>query len=57
MQNEKQKIIDDFINRVDPYKKPDPLNFDLRGYAAYLAEHNLDGRNVPEEVIERFKIK
>lgn len=52
-----QEIVDDFIDRVDPYMDLEPLRFDLRGYAAYLKEHNLDGRDVPEEVIERFKIK
>lgn len=52
-----QEIVDDFIDRVDPYLDLEPLKFDLRGYAAYLAEHNLDGRNVPEDVVERFKIK
>ena len=52
-----QKIVDDFIDRVDPYMDLEPLKFDLRGYAAYLKEHNLDGRDVPEAVIERFRTK
>lgn len=52
-----QEIVDDFIERVDPYMDLKPLKFDLRGYSRYLSENNLDGRDVPEEVIERFRVK
>ena len=52
-----QEIVDDFIARVDPYMDLTPLKFDLRGYSRYLSENNLDGRDVPEEVIERFRVK
>ena len=49
--DEKQKIVDDFIKRVNPYKKPQPIAFDLRGYAAYIEEH---GEATPE-IIESFR--
>ena len=57
MKNEKQKIIDDFIKRVDPYKKPEPLNFDLRGYSAYIKEHNLSAVDIDESVFKKFIIE
>ena len=49
--DEKQKIVDDFIKRVNPYKKPQPIAFDLRGYAAYIEEH---GEATPE-IMESFR--
>ena len=29
-------------------------NFDMRGYAKYLEENNIPGKNVPQEVMEKF---
>ena len=49
--DEKQKIVDDFIKRVNPYKKPETIAFDLRGYAAYIEEH---GEATPE-IMESFR--
>lgn len=52
---EKQRIVDNFIARVKPYEKITPLKFDLRGYSAYLKEHNIPGNNVPEHVMKMFQ--
>ena len=54
---ERKKAIDEYLKRVNVYQKREPLNFDLRGYTAYLEEHGIDGKNVPEEVVEKFRIK
>lgn len=52
--SEKQKLMDDFIERTKPYEKHESLNFDLRGYAKYLEENSISGKDVPKEVVERF---
>jgi len=53
--SEKQKVMDDFIERVDPYKKQDNLIFDLRGYAKYLEKNAIPGNRVPDDVVRMFK--
>lgn len=53
--NEKMAIIENFIAKVNPYEAPQPLNFDLRGYATYLKEQGLSGKHVPKSVMEKFK--
>lgn len=40
--------------KVDPYKPLKPLKYDLRAYAAYLEEHSLSGKDVPDSVLQRF---
>ena len=52
-----KKEMNEYLKKYPPYKKREPLNFDLRGYTAYLEEHGIDGKNVPEEVVEKFRIK
>lgn len=52
---EKLAIVEEFISRVNPYQKPEPLRFNLRGYAKYLKEHNISGKNVNEDIIKRFQ--
>jgi hypothetical protein len=37
-------IVDEYLSRFDPYKKLEPLKFDLRGYAKYLKENNISGK-------------
>lgn len=54
--SEKMAIMDEFIKRVNPYEKPQPLNFDIRGYSDYLDEHGIDGKNVPQHIVEKFKL-
>ncbi len=54
--NEKQKIADDFIERINPYGDYENLDFDMRGYSKYVKEHNIPGNNIPEEVMNMFKL-
>lgn len=54
--NRKQIVADTFIKRANPYKKVEPLKFDLRGYAQYAKEHKLTGLNMPAEIIKKFEL-
>lgn len=51
----KEKQVEEFINRVNPYEKPEPLNIDLRSYPKYLKEQNIDGKK-PNNIAEMFRI-
>ena len=53
---EKQRLIDSFIQSVDPYKKPEPLRFDLRKYADYVKKNNLKGENITEAIMAQFML-
>ena len=41
---QKQKLVDDFVERNNPYKTPVPLQFDIRGYAEYMKDNNFSGK-------------
>ena len=51
---EKYDMVQEYIKKVDPYKPLKPLKFDLRSYAAYLEEHSLSGKDVPDSVLQKF---
>ena len=53
--NEKEKMADDFVFRLQPYKEHENLHFDLRAYAKYLKENALPGKEVSEDVIRKFR--
>ena len=53
--SDKQRMVDEFIMRVSPYEEHESLHFDLRGYAKYLKEHGLHGKEVPEEIVRKFQ--
>ena len=53
--SEKQKLVDEFNIRIRPYEEHENLHFDLRGYAKYLKEHGLSGKEVSEEIIKKFQ--
>ena len=53
--NEKDLLVQAYIEKTNPYKPLEPLKFDLRGYSAYLKEHAISGNNVPEAVIAQFQ--
>ncbi len=37
-----QNLIDEFIERVNPYERKEPLRFNLREYSRYIDENNID---------------
>lgn len=53
--NEKQKIVDDFIARINPYEKQPSLRFDFHGYAKYVKDHGLTNQTITESVMRRFQ--
>ena len=53
--SEKQKLVEDFNARIRPYEEHENLRFDLRGYAKYLKEHGMHGKEVSEEIIKMFQ--
>lgn len=53
---ERQTKIDNLIEKVNPYKKLEPLNFDLRAYYKYIEENNISGEDIPQEILDRFII-
>jgi hypothetical protein len=53
----KRKIAEDYIQRVNPYKKPAPIAFDLRAYADYVETHGLSARDITPEIMDQFIIK
>lgn len=50
----KQKLVDDFIDKMKPYEKHENLKFDMRSYAKYLKENKMSGKNVPDDVVSKF---
>lgn len=51
---ERQRMADEFIERLQPYAQRRPLEFDLRGYATFLKERGIAGKDVPPDVAEKF---
>ena len=50
----KNRIVEEYIRRVNPYEKPQPIAFDLRGYAAYIKAKGLKGTDITPEIMNRF---
>lgn len=50
----KRRIVDEYIACVNPYEKPQPIDFDLRGYAAFVAEKGLKANEITPEIMKRF---
>lgn len=54
MKKSKRQIVDEYLKRVNPYEKPQPIAFDLRGYATYVAEKGLKATEITPEIMQRF---
>ena len=50
----KQKVVDEYMQDYNPYEKHEPLQFDLRGYAQYVKEHNLKPEDITLEILTLF---
>lgn len=55
MKSFKQKIVDDFIRKVNPYEKPKPIAFDLRGYSKFISDNNLSASEITPEIMAQFQ--
>ena len=54
MSEDKNKIIEDYIKRCNPYERNPLVGFDLRAYAAYVKENNLKASDITEEILNKF---
>ena len=54
MKKSKRQIVDEYIKQVNPYEKPRPIDFELRGYATYVAERGLKPAEITPEIMKRF---
>ena len=50
----KNQIVEEYIRRVNSYEKPQPIAFDLRGYAVYIKAKGLKGTDITPEIMDRF---
>ena len=50
----KNQIVEEYLSRVNPYEKPQPIAYDLRGYAAYIKANGLKGTDITPEIMNRF---
>jgi len=51
---EKEKLIEEYIEKINPYQPLVPLKFDLRKYSAYVSENNLKEQNITEDILKKF---
>ncbi len=51
---DKQRLVDDYILKNDPYKKLVPLRLDLRRLAKYVKEKDLKPDEVSCDVVAMF---
>lgn len=56
MISRKQHIVDEFIKRVDPFKKHAPINVDLRAYSRYIRENNIPTEKITPEIMNQFVV-
>ena len=50
----KNQIVEEYLSRVNPYEKPQPIAFDLRGYASFIKANGLKGTDITPEIMNRF---
>ena len=50
----KNQIVEEYLSRVNPYEKTQPIAFDLRGYVAYIKANGLKGTDITPEIMNRF---
>ena len=54
MSTSKETLVEDFIKNNNPYKKNEPLQFDMRAYASYVKENNLTASQITDTILKRF---
>ena len=50
-------MVEEYLRRVNSYEKPQPVAFDLRGYAAYIKASGLKGTEIKPGIMDRFSGK
>ena len=51
----KKKVVEDFLSKHNPYRHNESLQFDLRAYASYVREHNIDVSLIDDTVFSMFE--
>ncbi len=54
MKKSKSQVVEEYIKRVNIYEKPQPISFDLRGYATYIEENELKASDITPEIMNKF---
>ena len=49
-----EQTVREYIKRVRPYEKPQPIAFDLRGYAKYVSDKQIKTADITPEVMNMF---
>ncbi|MCR5178998.1 MAG: hypothetical protein K6C95_08460 [Lachnospiraceae bacterium] len=52
--NSNKKIAREFIKQHNPYKKPQPIGYDVRAYLNYVEENGINKLSIPQDLIQRF---
>lgn len=52
--NDKNKIVEEYLKRTNPYEQPKPINYDVRAYAAYVEEHGLSANEITPKILQMF---
>lgn len=50
----KSQIVNEYLKKVNPYEKPQAINFNLREYAAYIKANGLNGTEITPEMMNKF---
>lgn len=51
-----QRLVDEYIEKYNPFSNKEPVGIDLRAYSNYLKEHNIKDIEEQRKVAEMFKI-
>lgn len=54
LKKSKKQMVEDFIQRVNPYEKPTPIGVALREYAAYVADNALTVADITPDIMAKF---
>jgi hypothetical protein len=53
--DEEQEAVDRYVEGIGLYEEKEPLRFNIKAYARYMMEHNLNNPDdVPPEIMESF---
>ena len=52
--DEKQNMVDEYVNRVNIYEAHTPFIFDFRGYKKYLDDNKIQNESITEEMVLNF---
>lgn len=54
---EKQKFVQEYIRKHDPYAPKDPFRFRMREYVDYIQKHNIKTEDISDDLMSKFLIR